>query len=383
VTRELYIGIMSGTSLDAVDSVIVSFDTVGAQLIASYEYLYPVDLRQQVLGVCTGQTTTLQEIGTLDHELGKLFAAVVGKILNHAQLGHEEITAIGCHGQTVFHQPTGDSPFTMQLGDANLIAALTGINTIADFRRFDMALGGQGAPLVPAFHQYVFAARDVATVVVNIGGIANITVMPPNEETIGFDTGPGNVLLDSWCERHTGQRYDDGAQWASQGEINNALLSQLLSDPYLAKRPPKSTGREHYNLLWLEQQLACLTADIRGAISAQDIQRTLVEFTAVSIARQVAEYKDGKECELLLCGGGAYNPLLVDRLQRHLPDWLVLPTSDRGIPADFMEAMAFAWLARQRWHDKPSSLPSVTGAASEASLGVIYPVVGTVPKVVL
>lgn len=378
---------MSGTSLDAIDAVVVSFDAAGAQLIASYEYAYPDNLRRQVLGVCTGQSTTLQEIGTIDHKLGKLFATVVVELLNHALLGCEEITAIGCHGQTVFHKPSGDSPFSMQLGDANLIAAMTGINTIADFRRFDMALGGQGAPLVPAFHRYLFEARDSTTVVLNIGGIANISVIHPDGEVIGFDTGPGHVLLDSWCERHTGHRYDQGAQWGAQGEVNRVLLNQLLSDPYLDMHPPKSTGREHYNLGWLEQQLAQLpelqTEDSINAISVQDIQRTLCEFTAVSVALHVREYKGGKNCELLVCGGGADNPLLMELLQHHLQDWRVLPTSNRGIPADFMEAMAFAWLARQRWHDKPSSLPSVTGAACEASLGVIYPVVGTVPKVVL
>jgi len=384
---ELYVGLMSGTSLDAIDAVVVSIDANNVRLIASYEHPFPGDLREQILGVATGRSTTLPEIGLIDHRLGKLFASAVNELLNHARLTSQEITAIGSHGQTVFHSPSGDSPFTIQLGDANLIAAMTGINTIADFRRFDMALGGQGAPLVPAFHRYLFKARDSTTVVLNIGGIANISVIHPDAEVIGFDTGPGNVLLDSWCEHHTGQRYDQGAQWAAQGEVNTVLLHQFLSDLYLAMQPPKSTGREHYNLTWLKEQLALQpdrqTANAFESISAQDVQRTLCEFTAVSIAQQVREYKQGKDCELLVCGGGTYNPLLMELLQHHLQDWFILPTSDRGIPEDFMEAMAFAWLARQRWHNQPSNLPSATGAVCEASLGVIYPSAGTIPKVVL
>lgn len=365
---EIYIGLMSGTSLDAIDAVVVSIDTNGISLLASCEHAIPNDLRQQVLKLCTGQKTTLPEIGLIDHRLGKLYAATVNNLLKQAQLQPKQITAIGNHGQTVFHQPDGDSPFTVQLGDANLIAAITGIDTIADFRRIDMALGGQGAPLVPAFHQFVFEQRDSTTVVLNIGGIANISVLPVAGEVIGFDTGPGNLLMDGWCERHTGEQYDHNAQWAKQGQTDTTLLNQLLSDPYLAKSFPKSTGREHYNVEWLEQQLTT-------PLLAQDVQRTLCEFTAQSITQQIHEFKEGPSCELLVCGGGARNPLLMERLQQVAPDWKILPTSDRGIPGDYLEAMAFAWLARQRVHNQPSNLPSVTGASCKASLGVLYPAV--------
>ena len=369
MTGELYIGLMSGTSLDAVDAVVVSIDTNNTHLIETYQHPIPDELRQQVLAICTGQNTTLPEVGTIDHKLGKLFAAAANELLVHAQLLPEQITAIGNHGQTVFHQPDGESPFTMQLGDANLIAALTGIDTIADFRRIDIALGGQGAPLVPAFHQHQFQQRESTTVVLNIGGIANITVIPTaNSEVAGFDTGPGNMLMDAWCEKHTGRRYDQNAQWAAQGQVNTILLDQLMSDPYLAKPPPKSTGREHYNLQWLEQQ-------ITNSLPAQDVQRTLCEFTALSVAKQVQRYKQGQNNQLLVCGGGAHNPLLLKLIQQHLPNWHVLPTTDRGIPGDFIEAMAFAWLARQRVHKQPGNLPSVTGARCRASLGVIYPAV--------
>jgi len=375
VTGELYIGLMSGTSLDAVDAVVTSIDKNNTQLIKTYQHPIPEDLRQQVLAICTGQNTTLPEVGLIDHKLGKLFSAAVLELLSHAELLPEQITAIGNHGQTVFHQPDGEYPFTMQLGDANLIAALTGIDTVADFRRIDMALGGQGAPLAPAFHQYLFQQRDSATVVLNIGGIANISVIAPSHHkdgrVTGFDTGPGNLLMDIWCEKHTGQKYDQDAQWAMQGQLNKTLLNQLMSDPYVAMAPPKSTGREHYNLNWLEQQLTCL----QSGPAAQDVQRTLCEFTALSIAQQVQNYQQGQNCELLICGGGAHNPLLTERIKIHLQNWLVLPTADRGIPGDYMEAMAFAWLARQRVHNQPGNLPAVTGAKRQASLGVIYPAV--------
>ena len=298
---------------------------------------------------------------------------MVQKLLAQAELLPEQITAIGNHGQTVFHQPDGESPFTMQLGDANLIAVLTGVDTIADFRRTDMALGGQGAPLVPAFHQHLFRQSDTTTVVLNIGGIANISVIPPDDQkhiqVTGFDTGPGNMLMDAWCEKHTGHKYDQDAQWARQGQVSLALLDQLMSDPYLKKTPPKSTGREHYNLTWLESKFT-------DSLPPQDVQRTLCEFTALSIARQVQHYMKGQDCELLVCGGGVHNPIIMQQLQHHLQEWQVLPTDEYGIPVDYMEAMAFAWLARQRVHNKPGNLPAVTGAMKKVSLGVLYPAVG-------
>lgn len=362
---ELYVGLMSGTSLDAVDAVIVSIDTSGINLVASHAHAIPDELRQQILNICTGQNTTLPEIGLIDHKLGELYAAAVNELLKQTQVLPKQITAIGNHGQTVFHQPVGDSRFTMQLGDANLIAALTSIDTIADFRRLDMALGGQGAPLVPAFHQFLYEKRQSTTVVLNVGGIANISVIPVDGSTSGFDTGPGNLLMDAWCEKHTGKKYDQDAHWAKQGSINVPLLNRLLSDAYLAKAPPKSTGREHYNLEWLESHLT-------EPLSTPDVQRTLCEFTARSIALHMQPFKQGPDCELLVCGGGANNPLLMELLRAALTDWIVVPTDDRGTPGDYMEAMAIAWLAHQRVHNQPSNLPSVTGAKTKASLGVVY-----------
>jgi len=374
--RELYVGMMSGTSVDGIDAVVASVGVNGTNLVASYDHPIPAQLRQQILSICTNQHTTIREVGLVDHKLGRLYASAVNQLLKQADLQPEQITAIGNHGQTVFHEPTGASPFTMQLGDANLIAALTGIDTIADFRRIDMAMGGQGAPLTPAFHQHLFKQRDSTTAIVNIGGIANITVIPAREQTnnqvTGFDTGPGNTLMDAWCEKHTGQKYDENGSWAQSGQTNDILLNQFMSDPYLQKPYPKSTGREHYNLQWLTRKIEKQQKDF---LPAQDIQRTLCEFTALSITQQVQTFKHGKDSELLVCGGGASNPLLMKRIQLHLKDWVVVPTSARGIPGDYMEAMAFAWLAHQRVHNQPSSLPSVTGANSRASLGVFYPAV--------
>lgn len=364
MASELYIGLMSGTSLDAVDAVVASFDK-GCVLHASHSVMICEELRQKILSVSSNNPVTVSEIGLIDHTLGKLYSAAVLELLEKAQLPAAAITAIGNHGQTVFHQPDAQSPFTIQLGDANLIAALTGIDTVADFRRMDMALGGQGAPLAPAFHQHVFKPSDSTIVVLNLGGIANITVIGTAGQVTGFDTGPGNLLMDVWCKQHTGANYDADALWAKQGSVDDALLGEFLADNYLAKPPPKSTGRELFGAQWFERY------DLQ-ALSPSDVQRTLCEFTALSVAQQLQRYKNGQHCEVLVCGGGAKNPLLMQQLQHHLPEWRVAPTSERGIPVDFMEALAFAWLARQHVHQLPGNLPSVTGAKRRIPLGILY-----------
>ena len=242
----------------------------------------------------------------------------------------------------------------------------TGIDTVADFRRKDMALGGQGAPLVPAFHQSIFQPTDSSVVVLNIGGIANISVLRPNQPVIGYDTGPGNMLMDAWCDKHLGKKFDKDAQFAMQGELNQALLTQLLEEPYLALNAPKSTGRELFNLPWLEAILS------QHSLSAPDVQRTLCEYTAITIANDVKRYQVGETPELLVCGGGARNPLLMSRLADLLSEWAVMPTDKKGVDSDNMEAMAFAWLAQRRMANLPSNLPEVTGASKPASLGVLY-----------
>ena len=365
--KELYIGVMSGTSMDGVDTALVSIEDTRITLLAHDEFPMPDDLKARLLEVCIGQKTDLIAIGELDHQLGHLFADAVLQLLDKSDTPASSVTAIGNHGQTVFHQPTGESPFTMQLGDANIIAAKTQIQTVADFRRKDMALGGQGAPLVPAFHHTIFHPQDSSVVVLNIGGISNISVLRPNQPTLGYDTGPGNMLMDAWVDKHTGEKFDRDAQFALKGQLNQALLDQLLNESYLSQMPPKSTGRELFNLPWLEQQLT----EFKD-LAVEDVQRTLCEYTALTIANEVETYRLGNQPALYVCGGGTRNPLLMKRLAELLPSWEVDSTTSKGVDADYMEAMAFAWLAQRHVHQLPSNLPEVTGASRAASLGVLY-----------
>ncbi|ERM59454.1 Anhydro-N-acetylmuramic acid kinase [Vibrio cyclitrophicus FF75] len=365
--KELYIGVMSGTSMDGVDTALVSIEDDSITLLAHDEFPMPDGLKARLLEVCIGQKTDLIAIGELDHQLGHLFADAVLQLLDKSGTPASSVSAIGNHGQTVFHQPTGDSPFTMQLGDANIIAAKTQIQTVADFRRKDMALGGQGAPLVPAFHHTIFHPQDSSVVVLNIGGISNISVLRPNHPTLGYDTGPGNMLMDAWVDKHIGKKFDRDAQFALKGQLNQALLEQLLSESYLSQKPPKSTGRELFNLPWLEQQLT----EFKD-LAAEDVQRTLCEYTALTIANEVETYRLGSQAALYVCGGGTRNPLLMKRLSGLLTSWEVESTTSKGVDADYMEAMAFAWLAQRHVHQLPSNLPEVTGASRAASLGVLY-----------
>jgi anhydro-N-acetylmuramic acid kinase len=367
---ELYIGVMSGTSMDGVDTALVSIDEHSTTMLQHDFYPMPEELKRRLLNICQNQGTSLKQIGELDHQLGHLFADAVNQLLEQSGYPADSIRAIGNHGQTVYHQPDGDSPFTMQLGDANIIAVKTGITTVADFRRKDMALGGQGAPLVPAFHRTVFPPQDSTVVVLNIGGIANISVMRPGKPTLGFDTGPGNTLLDTWVEQHTGQAYDADAQFARSGTVIPDLLRSLLEDPFFSRPAPKSSGREYFNLSWLQPYLDLCDS----SLPPRDVQATLAELTAQSIAGDVDKFGTGPHSELLICGGGMHNPLLVQRLTELLPEWAVSTTTEKGVDGDYMEAIAFAWLAQRRMHNLPSNLPEVTGAATSASLGVIYPV---------
>ncbi|OCG05188.1 anhydro-N-acetylmuramic acid kinase [Gilliamella sp. wkB112] len=366
--QNLYIGVMSGTSMDGVDIALV--DITGSQItsIASNCYPMPLDLQQSLLNLCQTKQTTLQNLGELDHRLGKLFAQKINQFLAEKGIDKRQVKAIGCHGQTIYHAPNGNYPFTMQIGDANIIAAKTGITTIADFRRKDIAYGGQGAPLVPAFHKAVLYNPNINRVVLNIGGISNISVLFPNQSVIGYDTGPGNVLLDGWISQNTGQAYDEDALWAKKGNINNKLLNKLLKEDYLKLPAPKSTGRELFNLPWLNQKLNGFN------IKAENIQATLVEFTALTIANEVNKLSLTNDfpCELLACGGGAKNPLIMQRLSILLPKWTVLTTNERGINGDDMEAIAFAWLAYCSVNNITSNIPEVTGANQAVCLGVIY-----------
>ncbi|MGF7480213.1 anhydro-N-acetylmuramic acid kinase [Providencia sp. SP181] len=361
-----YIGVMSGTSLDGVDVVLAAISDKFVAEQSSLSVTFPIDLKKRILNICQGQETTLSEIGKIDRELGSLYADAINQLLVKTGLTSADIIAIGCHGQTVWHEPDGEQPFTMQLGDNNRVAALTGITTVGDFRRRDMAYGGQGAPLVPAFHLAVLGHPTEKRIVLNIGGIANITALLPGAYVKGYDTGPGNMLMDTWTWRIKQKSFDNDGEWASQGHINNLLLKNMMNDPYFKRSSPKSTGREYFNMQWLEQHLVAFPS-----ISAQDVQTTLCELTAASIAEQVL-LCGGSE-RLIVCGGGAKNAFLMQRLSALLPGIEVAASDKFGLSGDDMEALAFAWLAARTVAGLSGNLASVTGATRETVLGAVYP----------
>lgn len=361
-----YIGVMSGTSLDGVDVVLAAINDKFVAEQSSLNASFPIELKKRILNICQGQETTLSEIGQIDRELGTLYADAINQLLEQTGLSPEDIIAIGCHGQTVWHEPDSDTPFTMQIGDNNRIAALTGITTVGDFRRRDMAYGGQGAPLVPAFHLAVLGHPTEKRIVLNIGGIANITTLFPGAHIKGYDTGPGNMLMDIWVWRNQQQAYDKDGEWAESGKVNQALLNDMLNDHYFKRAAPKSTGREYFNMQWLEQHLAHYPL-----LAPQDIQATLCELTAASIADQVTLCGG---CErLIVCGGGALNKFLMSRLAALLPGIEVAASDKFGLSGDDMEALAFAWLAARTIAGLPGNLASVTGANRDTVLGAIYP----------
>mgnify|MGYP001183594263 CR=1 FL=1 len=361
-----YIGVMSGTSLDGVDVVLAAIDEHLVAQQASYCHPMPRVLRQQILDLSQGQTLTLSQLGQLDTRLGLLFAEAVSVLLQREGLEAGDVTAIGCHGQTVWHEPLGDAPNTLQIGDNNQIVAATNITVVGDFRRRDMALGGQGAPLVPAFHQALLMDANERRMVLNIGGIANLSLLIPGKPVRGFDTGPGNMLLDAWIWHQQQQPFDKNGEFAAAGQPVMPLLQQMLSDPWFALPAPKSTGREYFNYGWIEKQLTAFPA-----LSPADVQATLVELTALTIAQQVL--LNGGCDRLLVCGGGSRNPQLMMRLAAQLPGIEVAGTDSAGISGDDMEALAFAWLAFRTLSGEPGNLPSVTGARHESVLGAIFP----------
>lgn len=361
-----YIGVMSGTSLDGVDVVLAVIDENSVTQLASLSWPIPIAVKEAVLAICQGQPLTLSQLGQLDNRLGNLFADAVLALMSQEKLAAQDIVAIGCHGQTVWHEPTGDAPHTMQIGDNNIIVARTGVSVVGDFRRRDMALGGQGAPLVPAFHQALLAHVSERRMILNIGGIANLSLLIPGQPVRGFDTGPGNMLIDAWIWRNLGKPYDKDAEWANDGKVILPLLQDMLNDPYFAAPAPKSTGREYFNYGWLSQYLARYPG-----LRAQDVQATLTELTAVTISEQVL-LSGGCE-RLLVCGGGSRNPLVMARLAGLLAGTEVATTDEYGISGDDMEALAFAWLAWRTVAGLPGNLPSVTGASQATVLGAIFP----------
>lgn len=363
---DYYIGIMSGTSLDGVDCAVVDFSSQPPRILAWSFHRYEPELRERLIELTQPDWRGgLDEIGHLDAELGEAYARAVNDLLADQGLSKADIRAIGCHGQTVCHAPEQNPAFSMQLGDPNRIAHRTGITAVADFRRRDIAAGGQGAPLVPAFHHAIFYSQIENRVILNIGGIANITRLASDQTVIGFDTGPGNVLMDLWMQEHREREYDASGAWAASGEINETLLQALLDDPYFDHPPPKSTGREYFNLEWLDLQLQ------DPMLNETDTQATLAELTAISIASAIQAHAPEAEA-VYVCGGGAFNQNLMQRLMQHLPLQSVQTTQKLGIPPDQVEAIAFAWLARQTIEELPGNLPSVTGATGHTVLGGIY-----------
>ncbi|CAK0780652.1 Anhydro-N-acetylmuramic acid kinase [Gammaproteobacteria bacterium] len=363
----LYIGLMSGTSLDGIDAALTSFDGEHPRLLAAYCQPYPDALREELLTLCRPGEGDPDRLGPMDVALGRRFATAALELLTRAAVNPEAVRAIGSHGQTIRHRPTGPNPFTWQIADPNIIAQMTGITTVADFRRRDMAVGGEGAPLVPAFHRAVFTAAQ-PRVVLNVGGIANITWLPADSAgaVTGFDTGPGNTLMDAWVRRHSGQVRDEGGKWAAEGAVVEELLEALLVDPYFSRPPPKSTGREYFDLAWLDAVLAT-----HRALSPGDVQATLCELTAATVAGAVHDHCP-EAVEVLVCGGGVHNATLMTRLAARLAPRPVRSTITEGIDPDWVEAIAFAWLARRTLRGLPGNLPAVTGARQEVVLGGIY-----------
>jgi anhydro-N-acetylmuramic acid kinase len=369
---DFYIGLISGTSMDGVDAALVEFAGDGCRIGATHHLPMPTDITESLASAIDRGGIRLPELGSLDVRLGELFANAALSLIQEINLDPGRVTAIGSHGQTLWHAPDDAPPSTLQIGDPNVIAERTGITTVADFRRRDLALGGQGAPLVPAFHAAMLSRPGTARAVVNIGGIANITFLPGNDDPVmGFDTGPGNRLMDLWCRRHLDKPWDEDGAWAASGKVNDALLELLLADPFLHRLPPKSTGREHFNAAWLDKTLERLG----GNPAAADVQATLCALTARSLAHSLQNLSPAPQ-SVLVCGGGAHNPTLLRALQDDVGAMTIESTADYGLNPDYVEAAAFAWLARETLAGRPGNLPSVTGARAARPLGAIFPSTG-------
>ncbi len=365
----LHIGLISGTSTDAVDAAIVDVNPDRVELIACHGEPIPESLKTALRAAIDNQLIDRSAFWQLDVRVGELFARAASALLEKAGVDASEVRAIGSHGQTVFHAPDAEFPCTVQIGDPNIIAERTGITTVADLRRRDLAAGGQGAPLAPAFHAAVFRTADHDRVVVNIGGIGNLTLLPADETlpATGFDTGPGNTLMDVWAGRIRGVAMDTDGVWARSGKCHQQLLELLQTEPYFAVAPPKSTGRELFNLSWLDGNLARLGEEVAD----EDVQRTLCELTVVTIAEAITKHAP-EASEVLICGGGVHNPLTMERLTERLRPIDVGSTSSVGFDPDWVEAAAFAWLAARTMDGLPGNLPAVSGANHPVILGGIY-----------
>lgn len=364
----LFLGLISGTSADGIDVALVRFDASHApEPIAARTFAYAPALREEILAVSQAAVSIdLDRVGRLDHRIGAAFAQAARDLLEACGVSASAVAGLGSHGQTLRHAPFGDAPFTWQLGDPHLIAERTGIATVADFRRRDVAAGGQGAPLMPAFHAAMLASRDEDVAVLNLGGIANLTLLPRHGEVIGFDTGPANGLMDAWMLEQHGEGFDADGRFAASGRVDDTLLAVLLAEPYFTLPAPKSTGRDLFHLPWLRERLA------GRSLAAADVQATLLELSARSVAQALRAHLPGVR-RVLACGGGVHNGALMRRLAELLPGIAVGTTAQAGIDPDFVEATGFAWLACQTLHGAAGNLPSVTGARGPRVLGAIHP----------
>ena len=354
---------MSGTSLDGVDAALVDLSQAAPRLVASQYQPYPQSLKDALLALHQPAHNELHQAQLIASQLSREYADAALLLLKKAGVDATQVQAIGCHGQTIRHRP--EHGYTIQLNNAALLAELTGIHVVSDFRSRDIAAGGQGAPLVPAFHDKVLRHPNIHRVILNVGGIANVTDLPVGKTTLGFDTGPGNLLMDAWITEHQGKPYDKDGAWAASGKVIPELLQRLLAESFFSTKPPKSTGRDLFNMDWLTQRLS-------GNETPADVQMTLLALTGDSIADAVSRFcTDAKE--IYVCGGGAHNRQLMAHLQLALPHCTIKKSDSLGIDADWMEAIAFAWLAQQAMHLRPGNLPAVTGAQHPCVLGAIYP----------
>ena len=364
---DLYIGLMSGTSLDGIDACLVDLTDNHLKQIGQLYLPYPDDIGMTLAKIIENQQINIAELARLDDQLALLNVKAVNGLLDGTQVESKSIKAIGYHGQTIFHDPEGEHPNTIQIGNPALLAAHTDIRVVADFRRMDMAVGGQGAPLAPAFHQFLFRDDKQDRAILNIGGIANLTLLPanPDQPVTGFDSGPGNCLLNEWIQINQQQPFDKDGRWAQQGNVDHKVLQDLLQDPYFSKPLPKSTGREYFHLSWLQQN-----ADIHS-MKPEDVQATLTALTVNSIVNALQQCSTQTR-QVYVCGGGAYNKFMISLLKEKLGSIQLAATSELGLDPDWVEACAFAWLAQQRILQTPANIPSVTGARKQVLLGTIY-----------
>ncbi len=366
--NKYYIGVMSGTSLDAIDVTITSFDD-SVEIVSSKSFDIPLPIRQSIESLCSPGDNEIHRMSELDNQLAQLFASSINSLIDSLKIDRRRIQAIGSHGQTIRHMPNNKLPYTLQIGNGALISKLTGITTVTDFRRADIAAGGQGAPLVPAFHSSIFSKSTKSRVILNIGGMANITILnnQPSVAISGFDTGPGNILLNEWILLQQNLSYDKDGAWSTSQNYDEYLLELMLQDSYFQLPPPKSTGREYFNLSWVKNCIASLNKPVSVSI----VQSTLCELTARSICDAISKYAH-KTDEVVLCGGGAHNKDLVSRIKT-ISGLNVISSAEFGIDPDFVEAAAFAWLSKQTLEEIPANIPGVTGADQPVVLGAIYP----------